>query len=60
MTIAGVILLIAGLAGAGLMFTGNTPAFLATLPAPFNGIVPWIVMAAVGAVLVYFNRRPGD
>lgn len=57
MTIVGLILLIIGLIVAGLLFTGNAPAFLAALPIPFWG---WCVVAVGGAVLMYLNRRPGD
>jgi len=57
MTIVGLILLIGGLIVAGLLFTGNAPAFLAALPIPFWG---WCIVAAAGAVLMYLNRRPGN
>lgn len=57
MTIAGVILLITGGVISTLLFTGNAPAAINNLPVPFWG---WLVMAAVGAILIYFNRRPAD
>ncbi len=55
MTIVGIILIILGGGAAGLIFTGKAPEFLTNLPVPFY---VWIIVAVVGAVLVYFNRRP--
>lgn len=57
MTIAGVILLIVGGVMSTLLFTGNAPAAISNLPVPFWA---WVVVAAIGAVLIYFNRRPAN
>lgn len=57
MTILGIILIVVGVVAAGLLFTGMAPAFLQDLPVPFW---VWLVVAVVGLVLVFLNRRPGD
>jgi len=56
-TIIGLILVLVGGVAAGLEFSGNAPAFLANLPVP---PILWVVVALVGAAIMYFNRRPGD
>lgn len=57
MTIIGLILFLGGLVIAGMIFMGTAPAVLAGLPIPFWG---WIGIAALGAILIMLNRRPGD
>ncbi len=61
MTIVGFILLVVGLAVFGLVFTNNAPEVMREV---LNSIgLPlwaWLAMAGVGAVLMYFNRRPAD
>ncbi|MCC6143230.1 MAG: hypothetical protein IT368_05440 [Candidatus Hydrogenedentes bacterium] len=57
MSILGWILLVAGAAVSVLILLGQAPAQLAELPVPLWG---WLVVAAVGAALVFLNRRPGD
>jgi hypothetical protein len=57
MRILGIIVLLAGAAGAGLTYTGNTE-LLGPLSAFPKGL--WGGVLAVGAVLTYLGRRPGD
>lgn len=61
MTILGIILLLLGGGVFLLLFTGATPEAikptLESLPLP---IWAWLAIAAVGAVLIYLNRRPND
>ncbi len=57
MTILGILLLIVGAAATVLILTGLAPEALLALPVPFW---VWIVVAVVGLLLVFFNRRPGD
>lgn len=61
MTIVGFILLVIGLAVFGLIFTNNVPDFLDGL-LDVLGFPPWawLAIAGVGAVLMYFNRRPAN
>jgi hypothetical protein len=56
-TILGLILLIAGALGFALDYLGHLPAPIVSLSIPQ---VAWIVIALVGAVMLYLNRRPGD
>lgn len=55
MTYIGILLLVAGAGAAALMFFGVAPLFLLNMPVDFTG---WVVIALVGAGLMYFNRRP--
>jgi hypothetical protein len=57
MTYIGIILLVAGAVAAALMFFGVAPLLLLNLPLDFTG---WVIVALVGAGLMYFNRRPGN
>jgi hypothetical protein len=61
MTIVGIVLLILGGGVFALLFTGATPEALKptleSLPLP---LWAWLVIAAVGAILIYLNRRPND
>ncbi|MBI2434862.1 MAG: hypothetical protein HYV26_18565 [Candidatus Hydrogenedentes bacterium] len=57
MTIIGIILVVAGVVIAGLVFTGSAPEALMNLNWP---IWVWLVVAAVGVALIFFNRRPND
>jgi hypothetical protein len=57
MTIIGFILFLGGLGIAGAIFMGAAPAAITALPVPF---IAWIGVAVVGAVLIMFNRRPGN
>jgi hypothetical protein len=57
MTILGVLLILVGVGAAGLLFTGNAPEQLLSLPLP---VWAWLVLAVVGAVLIVMNRRPND
>jgi hypothetical protein len=59
MTIAGVILLILGGVASTLVFTGNVPQALNPVFNPVPSFT-WIIIAAIGAVLIYINRRPGN
>ena len=56
-TILGLILLIAGALGFVLDYLGRLPAPIVSLGIPEAA---WIVVALVGAVMMYLNRRPGD
>jgi len=51
------ILFVGGLICAGLLFTGAAPEALLGLPVGFWG---WVGASALGAILIYFNRRPGN
>lgn len=57
MTIVGLICLIAGLGIFGLIFSDNAPDALLNLPVPGWA---WLALAAVGALLMLLNRRPGN
>jgi len=57
MTTVGLALLVVGAGIAALLYTGNAPEAVAALPLSFEA---WIVVAIAGAVLMYFNRRPGN
>ncbi len=57
MTPIGFILLIAGALAGGSIYFQVAPQFLADLPLSF---MHWIGVAVLGAILVYFNRRPSD
>lgn len=61
MTIAGFVLIVIGLGIFGLVFTNNVPEFMDGLMALLD-FPPWawLAIAAVGAVLMYFNRRPAN
>jgi hypothetical protein len=56
-TILGLILLIDGALGFALDYLGHLPAPIVSLGIPQ---VAWVVIALVGAVMLYLNRRPGD
>lgn len=57
MTIVGIILIIIGAGAVLLNFTGTTPEIIANLPIPFY---VWFIVIAVGALMVFLNRRPHD
>ena len=57
MTPLGFILLVVGGIAAALTFLGLAPDALRDLPIPFAG---WVGLAIAGALLMYFNRRPGN
>lgn len=57
MTFLGIILFIIGALAAGLLFTGNAPSALMEIPVPDWG---WVILALLGALLIYFNRRPAN
>lgn len=57
MTLVGVLCLVAGLSIFGLIMSDNAPAVLLELPVP---VLAWLVLAGVGAVLIFLNRRPGN
>ena len=57
MTYVGILLLVVGAVLAAMSYFGIAPLLLLKLPLDFTG---WVVVALVGAGLMYFNRRPGD
>ncbi len=57
MTYIGMLLLAVGAVMAGMFYFGVAPLLLMKQPLDFTGCV---VVALVGAGLMYFNRRPGD
>lgn len=57
MTGLGIVLLVLGVAISVLFQMGIAPDFLLSLPIPIY--VYWII-AAAGALLIYFNRRTHD
>lgn len=57
MTIVGLILLLVGGAASALILTDNRPEFLVNMPFPEW---VWFIVTLVGAVLMYFNRRPAN
>ena len=57
MKIVGILLLVAGLLGGGLVFSGVAPDVLTRLPIPMPG---WVGMIVVGGVLLFLTRRPAD
>lgn len=60
MTVAGVVLLLLGLAGGLMVFVGvGGRAMLLANRMPL-GLTGWGIIAAVGLALVILNRRPRD
>lgn len=57
MTIVGFVLFAVGAGVGGMIFTGNAPMAIASLPVP---LWLWCAMAGVGAAMMYLNRRPGN
>ena len=57
MTIVGVILLIVGLVGTALDLSNNMPEAVVNIGIP---LWAWIAVMVAGALLIYFNRRPGN
>jgi len=57
MTIIGFILLAVGGVISLLILTERTPEAVATLPFPEW---VWFIVTVVGALLMYFNRRPSN
>lgn len=57
MTIVGYLVLFGSLISFGLIFSGNAPEALATLPVPGWA---WLAGAAVGGLLIMLNRRPAN
>ena len=60
MTIAGIILLIAGVAGCVLLFMNFIPALSPLLLKMPLGLKGWAIVAAIGIVLMILNRRTAD
>lgn len=56
MTILGLLLFLAGTAGAILFWLGLAPEALGNLGLSAPG---WLGVAVLGAVILWFNRRPG-
>ncbi len=57
MKIVGILLLVVGLLGGALLFSGVAPDVLTHLPIPMPG---WVGMIVVGGVLLFLTRRPAD
>ncbi|MBI2424605.1 MAG: hypothetical protein HYV27_17370 [Candidatus Hydrogenedentes bacterium] len=57
MTIVGVVLAVAGFAAYGLLFTGNAPEFISSLPMPLLG---WLALGVAGLIVIMLNRRPAN
>ena len=60
MTVIGVLLFLIGAVGFFLMFTGIGGTLLPTLSQMPLGLGGWAILAAVGAALFMFFRRPAD
>lgn len=60
MTIAGIILLVAGIAGCVLLALNLVPAMSPLLLKMPLGMKGWAIVAVVGIVLMILNRRTAD
>lgn len=60
MAIVGVIVFLAGLAGAALLFTNAAPDLSPMLNKMPLGLAGWVIVMVAGVILYFLFRRPSD